>query len=260
MSKIIKQVPVNDLPVVINSLQLAVSAEENQASERPLGLNPEILRASILRAERQAAAAIAKAKQEMEAELETRSAEIYKESHDTGFSTGYAEGKAQGYSDGYAEGYSVGEQAAQAKMEKAINDATAEAAKILSTANEQVKETVLSAEPQIIEIALAIAEKILASEIDANSDAVVSIVKAAMDKVRNQEQIAIRVNPMDFANVIAAKKEFEYILQREQSIEFVSDQTVSRGGCVIDSAFGSADARIETQLQAIQSVIRSLHP
>lgn len=250
MSRIIKQVRVNDLPVVISSLRLAANVEEKHNSEQQHSVDANIAKESILKAERDAAAAIARAKQELEA----RAAAIYKESQETGYSAGFAQGTEQGYADGY----SAGEQAAQAKMESAVATAAAQATKIITEANSQVKETILSAEPQIIQIALAVAEKIIANEIDANSNAVVSIVKAAMDKVRNQEQITVRVNPLDFANVVAAKNELEVILQREQSIEFFADQTVSRGGCVIDSPFGSADARLETQMQAIQAVIRGL--
>ncbi|MDF2500578.1 MAG: yscL [Anaerosporomusa subterranea] len=261
MSKIIKQVKLNNLPVVINNLCLVVSDDKIiHPDDQQQGFTPDI----TLQVEARAVAIIEKAKLDME----KQSSALYEHSKKAGFAEGkeqgYSEGKDAGYVDGkeagYADGFTQGEEAAKVKMESAVHQAAEEATRIIAEANRQAQLTVLASEKQILDIALAITEKILACEIDANSQAVVAIVKSAMDKVRDQSQITVRVNPADFEFVIAAKSELEAILQREQSVEFAADQTVSRGGCVIDSTFGSADARMETQLHAVRAIIRSLLP
>lgn len=277
LSKIIKQVKLNNLPVVINNLCLAVPEKAALVQDEPQdAILPDVAR----RAEEKAASFIAQAKQDMAAE----SAKLYEQSKKNGFAEGlqqgmtegkqqgFSEGKEQGFSEGkaagfdagkkagYMEGFMQGEQTVRREMDSAVQQAAEEAANIIAEANRQAQLTILSTEKQILNLAVAIAEKILAYELDTNSQAVVSIVKKALDKVRDQTQITIRINPADFAIVIAAKHEFEAILQREQSVEFSADQTVSRGGCVIDSAFGSIDAQKETQMQAIRALIRSLLP
>ena len=267
MSKIIKQVQIASLPVVINGLRLLVADDRKPITEeRPLHLSTKDY---IIQAEQKAAAHLAKAKQEMEEELLLR----YQESKEAGYAAGYAEGnsqghlegqsdgftqgKNQGHEEGYADGFTQGEKAAFEKMNANLFASAETAAKILSAANLNSQQAILSTERQIVDLAVAVAKKILAYEIDTNSEVVVSIVKTTLDKVRNQKQLSIRINPMDFQAAIAAKGDFEVILQREQAIEFVADQTVSRGGCVIDSAFGSADARVETQLQSLLTAMRS---
>lgn len=271
MSKIIKQVQINSLPVVINGLRLVVNDDRKPlAEERPLLMSHKDY---FIQAEKKAAAHLAKAKQEMEEELLRR----YQESKEAGYAAGYdagnhqghsegrtegyaeglKQGNRQGHSEGFAAGFNQGEKAVFEQMDANLRTSAETAAQILSAANFSAQQTILSTEGQILDLAVAAAEKILAYEIDTNSEVVVSIVKVALDKVRNQKQISIRINPVDFPIAIAAKGDLDVILQREQSVEFIADQTVSRGGCVIDSAFGSADARVETQLQTLQAAMRS---
>lgn len=260
MSKIIKQVKLNNLPIVINNLCLVSPDDKKNLSDEHPNFIPDLTE----QVEARAAAIIDQAKRDME----EQSVALYEHSKRAGFAEGkeqgYVEGKDAGYVDGkdagYAAGFTQGQEAAKEEMESAVHQAVEKATRIIAEANQQAQLTVIASEKQILDIALAITEKILACEIDTNSQAVVAIVKSAMDKVRDQSQITVRVNPADFEFVVAAKNELEAILQREQSVEFSADQTVSRGGCVIDSAFGSADARLETQLQAVRAIIRSLLP
>ncbi|MDU4959910.1 MAG: FliH/SctL family protein [Sporomusaceae bacterium] len=263
MSKIIKQVKVHTLPVVIDNLCLAVPEPEpvpvvgritrNEPAAPPVDL-------LAVQVEIRVAAAVEQAKREMEAQAAAFYEESKQKGYNEGRDEGYAAGKAAGYDEGKAAGQREGFEQGQAEvfqsMEAAVDQAIAEAARIMSEANRQAGLSILAAQQQILEIALAVAEKILAAEIERDSQVVVAVIKQAMDKVRDQPQITVRVNPADFAAAIAVKPELEAILQREQSVEFASDQTVGCGGCVIDSAFGAADARIETQLEAIRTLLR----
>jgi len=46
-------------------------------------------------------------------------------------------------------------------------------------------------------------------------------------------------------------KESEGIKVADQDITFIEDNTISPGGCVIDTNFGSIDSRIETRWEEI---------
>lgn len=268
MSRIIKQIQFNTQPVVINSLRMVVPETDRRSlpeskhealakeihAKAEAKAFAEVKAEAEAKAEAKAAAKIEEFITQAQREMEEEAAKLYEEARTTGHAAGLEQGRKEGYETGFAQGKTE----AEAAMAASVNDAAETASRTLSAANVQAKQTVLSSECQILEIALAAAEKILSYEIITNSEAVVYIVKQAMEKVRNQEQISVRINPADFEAVVGAKRELEAIMQREQSVEIVADQTISRGGCIIDSAFGSADARIETQLQAIQSAVRGL--
>lgn len=187
----------------------------------------------------------------------------YEEGHKAGYDdaakTGYDEGHQTGYDAGHKLGYEAGakegEQTVKEMMSASIHGAAQEAAAIVAAANQQTKKAVLAAEKQIVELAIAIAEKVVATTVD--PEVVIAVVKQALERVRNQEHVKLRLNSVDFATIIAIKADLEALLQREQAIEFVVDQTVEKGGCVIDFALGTVDARRETRLQAVVTAVRS---
>lgn len=264
MSRIIKKAEINDRPVVINCMQSAVPESEVtvpiqnrlSASPRDYEADPQAKAEFHAKVQTEAKAKADSYLEQKRHEIEQKAAELYEESRQSGYNNGFAEGQESGYQAGFDQGKQAVEQAMQENLQAAANQAS----RILSAASRQSQEAVLAAERQIVDIALSMARKILQYEINENSEAVLSIVKAAMDKVKNQEQITIRISAADFETVISAKRELEAILQREQSIEFIADQTVGKGGCVIDCAFGAVDARFETQIQTLEAAIKGMIP
>lgn len=257
MSRIFKQVQVAAEPVVINNLYLvtppavapvAESAPPVVPDDDPRDGAAEQAKLIIESAQAEAAAYLEQARLQMEDECRKR----YEDNRQAGYEAGFSQGKDEGYKAGFEQG----RKSALEQLEDKIRSAAQKADNMLDVAAKQSKAAILDAEQQILEIAVAIAQRILNYELDTNSEAVVSVVKAAMAKVYNQEQVTIRVNPHDFDTVMLSKPELEAILQREQSISLVADQTVSRGGCLIDSQFGTVDARLENQLESLRKVLQ----
>ena len=89
---------------------------------------------------------------------------------------------------------------------------------------------------------------------------VLPIVTAALKKVRDQEQIEIRVNPEEYHLLLQARKDLQLVLGREQALQIVADQTIPAGGCIIDTAYGSVDARIDTQFDTLRKALAEVIP
>lgn len=172
----------------------------------------------------------------------------------------YEQAKQEGYRDGYAEGVRQGRQQAAEDMATELNEATKQARKILLDAHQQYKQFVIDAEREVIQIAFALAKKILMREIDENPTVVLPIVKAALDKVRDQEHMTIRVSPDDFELLLQAKRDLQMMVGRENAISVLSDHTVSPGGCLIDTPYGTVDASIDTQFEAVKKALEEVMP
>lgn len=170
------------------------------------------------------------------------------------------EARQQGYEAGYQEGFQNGVEAATKEMQAKVDQATKQAANILSCAEEQSRGIIIGAERQIIDIAMTIARKILSREIEENPMVVLPIVTAALDKVRDQEQIKIRVHSEDYELVLQARRDLQMLVGREQGLQIVADPTISSGGCIIDTAYGSVDARVDTQLDSIRKALEEVLP
>jgi len=165
---------------------------------------------------------------------------------------------AEGHQQGYQEGFTQGQQAAKADIEQVVNQTIAKTQQVLAAAEQEAKDMIFAAEAQIIDIALAVARKILAYEITENPMVVLPLVKAALQKVSDQEEVIIRVSMDDFDAVLLAKKDLQIMVGREQALKIIVDHTIESGSCVIDSSYGTVDARIDTQFEAIRQALQGV--
>ena len=168
------------------------------------------------------------------------------------------EGHQQGYQAGVEEGLVQGRQEGRAEMEQAIADGIIKAQQLLDASQQEAKEMMLSAERQIVDLALAIARKILAYEIAENPMVVLPLVKAALEKVSDQEEVVIRVSVDDFDSVLMAKKDLQAMVGREHALKIIIDHTIVSGSCIIDTSYGTVDARVDTQFENIKKALQGV--
>ena len=179
---------------------------------------------------------------------------IQQQAFDEGRQQGFSQGREQGFEEGFAQG----QQAGRLEMEDVINKATAKVQMMLMVAEQQAKEMMLDAEKQIVDIALAVSRKIMAYEIAENPMVVLPLVKAALQKVSDQDDVVIRVGIDDFDVVLLAKKELQTIVGSEHALKIIVDSTLGRGSCVIDTSNGSVDARFDIQLETIKKALQDV--
>ncbi|MBC9783414.1 hypothetical protein H1S01_02665 [Heliobacterium chlorum] len=155
---------------------------------------------------------------------------------------------------GYQEGYKRAVEQAQSQAEAIIDEAHQEA-----EAARQAKLTYInSKEPEIVELSIQIAEKILQYEIANKPDVVLNIAMNAINKVRDMSAVVLKIHPQDYPLVQSAKPELMRLIKGLRSLTVEMDETVDRGGCIIDTSHGYVDARIEAQLEEVSRVIREV--
>jgi flagellar assembly protein FliH len=110
-------------------------------------------------------------------------------------------------------------------------------------------------EPEIVRLAIAIAEKIIGAELELNPDRVLEMVRSAMKRLRDRESLRISVNPADFARVKEARDDLIGAVDGVRKLEIVEDRRTDPGGCVIESPNGTLDARVKTQIDQIATAL-----
>jgi flagellar assembly protein FliH len=110
-------------------------------------------------------------------------------------------------------------------------------------------------EPEVARLAVTIAEKILAKELETHPETVVDLVRAAMKRMREREALRVKLNPEDIPLVKAQREDLMMEVNGVKKLELIDDRRVARGGCVIESSNGILDARIKTQLDKIEQVL-----
>lgn len=174
------------------------------------------------------------------------------------YDEGYSLGQKQGLQEGHQEGCAQGQQSGRAEMQQVIEQSIEKAQHLLRVTEVEVKEQLIAAEEKIIEIALAVARKIVAYEVSENPMVVLPLVKAALEKVSDQEEVVIRVSMDDFEAVLQAKKDLQTMVGKEHALKIIVDGTIECGSCIIDTSYGTVDARIDTQFEIIKKALQGI--
>lgn len=110
------------------------------------------------------------------------------------------------------------------------------------------------AEPEIIRLVLAIAEKLIGQIAAERPDTVKGVVRQALERSIG-DRITVKLNPEDYRTVMSEGYEFRDVLDRTKRLLFKEDETIHKGGCVVETEVGTIDAQIETQLEAIRKAL-----
>ena len=154
----------------------------------------------------------------------------------------------QAETDGYEKGKEEGFEAGKEEMINLILDAK-------NVLNQVLKERELllrSIEPEVAKLSIRIAEKIMKYQIDIDPDAVVSMIRAALDTVKQREEVVIKVNQEDYYYAKEKREVFASMVEGLKTLDILVDSSVDRGGCIIETNLGNVDARISTQIHTLE--------
>lgn len=111
-----------------------------------------------------------------------------------------------------------------------------------------------NAESEIISLVMEIAEKVIGRMVQDHREAIISIVRQAVESALG-DRVTIRLNPEDYKKVAPQVKVLQDNLDKSRRLSFKEDDTISAGGCVVETEVGMIDAQLETQLRAIRKAL-----
>jgi flagellar assembly protein FliH len=162
--------------------------------------------------------------QELEAEIERRARESYQQGHAAGLAAGSTEARQQA-------------EPIMARLARVVEE--------LSGLRRRVR---AEAEEDAVRLAIGVALKILHREMSVDPDALLGLVKAALQRIDARELHRVRMHPEDIP-----------MLERHLAgaampsrVEVVADPSLERGGAVFETARGNLDASTATQLAEIE--------
>jgi flagellar biosynthesis/type III secretory pathway protein FliH len=177
----------------------------------------------VLDARAEAAALLTRARSEADA-LRADASAAHEAARREGFETGRAEGVA---------GAAV-----------AVAAAEAEAARLVAAAG-----------PTAIALAVKMAEKIVGRAVTLAPEIMAEIAAGALASCRpGAGTVRLRIHPDDLPAVEARRAALEAGAPAA-ALELVADEAVGRHGCVIETPQGRVDARLETQLAALERAL-----
>lgn len=155
-------------------------------------------------------------------------------------------------SQGFREGYEEGRLQAEAELAIQIQEAAEEAQALIQEAVRTKEEIIQEAEPFLVSLSSAIAEKVIDRKLEEDEELTLSLIRQMLLRKREQGTITLCVAPSQFALINSAREELAMSIDSQAELQILPDSTVKDRGCVVRSNFGSVDARIDTQLAEIK--------
>lgn len=250
MSSIVKSFKFDNKPIIIDTSK---SLEKVETTNVLVKLQQEVdrLNEEIKKAKREAEAIVMAARAEdsrLRADAEKfREEEMERTKHIC--EDIREEARRQAFDKGYAEGKD--EAATRAKM---VLDGLEQ---ILKEALNKKDDIIRKSEQQVVQVALAIAKKLIRCEVSINPDIILNSVKEAISKIVDKDTLNIYMNLKDLGNFTQKKDEILKSLPVGSKVKIIEDNNIEPGGCVIATNMGNIDATISSQMLEIDKTIES---
>jgi len=161
----------------------------------------------------------------------------------------------QAYAKGLAEGLAEGIQKGKAQHQQ-DNRQPIESLGVLLTEVANIKQKILEqAEEQVLELSLAVAEKIIHLEVATNREVIQGVLKEAIRHIADRDNMKIRIHPHDFRYMMDIKSDFMQTIDGIKNVVFEQDDAIARGGALIETLYGEVDARIDQQYQEVKTFL-----
>ncbi len=155
--------------------------------------------------------------------------------------------RAEGHREGLARGREEGVAQTHAAA-LALGEALAELRR-------QSGEIAQAVEGDAVQLALALAAKILAGTLEVEPERVLDVVTGALRRLADRRRIAVLVHPDDLEMVTAAIGELQSQAGGVELCEIHADRRVGRGGAIVRTLESEVDATVQTQLERAREVV-----
>jgi flagellar assembly protein FliH len=152
----------------------------------------------------------------------------------------------EAFGQGYAQGERAGSEAAAARAEAILQ----RLAQTIEELGELRTALIRKTERQVVQLALAIAKRIVHREIALDKELLTAMARVALDRLGANASATIRLHPDDYAVTVASRSADE-----GGAVKVVPDPVVRRGGCLIQSDFGLIDIGVDAQIQELTTIL-----
>jgi flagellar biosynthesis/type III secretory pathway protein FliH len=153
----------------------------------------------------------------------------------------------------------AGREAAEAAIERILEEKVAQQMKSLTPALAQASKQIEDSrqewlqtwESRTVQLACAIARRIVRRELQHQPDLPTKWVAEALRMCAGSAEITLRLNPADHATLGGQAAKLAEEFHSAAPAKIVADESITPGGCRVETEFGSIDQQIETQLERI---------
>ncbi len=152
-----------------------------------------------------------------------------------------------GFAAGYEAGFRQGIEDAREKEAESLESFRRELAALVDRIEKSMSLWYEKAEHGLAELSLEIARRIIGDAVSMDPAAVLHVVRNAMARVEMANKAVIRVNALDLPMLEEKYAEVVASARSVNEVQFVGDDSLSRGSVIIETEEGVVDASVESQ-------------
>ena len=164
-----------------------------------------------------------------------------------GYDAGFQKGEQEGYDAGFQKGEEDGRLVSDAKALEIITSLE----DILQKAEHSWQNSVKTHEAKLISLICRITEKIVFARVELDEGIVKGSILSALATMPEPEEIILNISPDDYDYVEIIKDDFFEHVNSLKSVSVISNPSVQRGGCKIESSKGKVETDIKTRLEQV---------
>lgn len=187
---------------------------------------------------------------EFEAFFQEKKGPSVSEPSEVDLSEKHADELKESFAKGYIDGENSGILSERQRIEPALEALQASAEELRKCGRSLIADF----EKASVELAIAIAGKIVCHEISINKETIIDVLKKATKETDGSDILKIRINPSDLQFIEEAGYSLSDLGAENATLE--GDSAVPGGGCVIQTDFGCVDSIIDHQLEAVAEALR----
>jgi len=152
----------------------------------------------------------------------------------------------EAFTKGYAQGERAGLEAGGKRAEAMLRRIGQTIEELSGLRQTLIHET----EREMVQLALTLARRVVHREVTLDPELAAALAHVALERLGTNTPATIRLNPEDFTIVAQDSARWG-----GQTVTVVPDPSISRGGCLVETAFGSVDATIERQFDELSRAL-----
>ena len=156
--------------------------------------------------------------------------------------------------EAYEKGFAQGERDGIRLSEKTIEGLLESLRGVIADLNQQCRELGEEIERGMIRLVFTVLRKILHREDLIPESAVKESLNAAFHRIVDPRKVTVRVNPKDHQFILSCPGDLPW-KEEAGGVRVVPDDSIARGGCVLETPFGEVDATLDGQLDQILSLV-----
>lgn len=157
----------------------------------------------------------------------------------------------EAFHKGYAQGERAGAEAAATRGEGMLRRLKETLEELTTLRSDMLHRS----ERQLVQLALAIARRVVQREVTLDRAVLVGMARAAIDRLGDHATATIRLHPDDYAQVAPGLRQTD-----DAHVRVEPDPLVSRGSCLVQSDFGFMDVTPEAQFEELARTLLEERP